>query len=143
MQVREILTNNRTLKGKIEDLKNRSRRSNLRVLDVPGEIPPSQLSQIFAVELPQALGLQGEYTVERAHRLGLARPTDSEWGRPSPRPAIPRYLNYAAKEAILRKYKGEQHPLILRGSRVYLFSDYSVEVTKRRRAFSQIWLSRK
>lgn len=122
------------LTNKVDDLENRSRRCNLRVIGIPETVKGPDLFSFLQVTLPELLHVEdicANIVVERAHRLGPARPaTDSR-----PRVVIFKTLNYVHKEAIWmasRKNKG----LRWNDSRLLIFQDYSAEVTRARKEFS-------
>ncbi|KAG8558445.1 hypothetical protein GDO81_016995 [Engystomops pustulosus] len=83
---------------KIEDLENRSRRSNIRMVGLPESITLPHLHRIFSETLPQLLGMQSPVKVERAHRIGPLRESRSPssqqtGGEERSRQAIAKYLN--------------------------------------------------
>lgn len=119
------------LLDRVEDLENRSRRSNLRFVGIPESYPNAGLINLCEKLIPKALGLRYSCSVERAHRLG---PPGED--RTAPRAAIPKYLNYADKAAILQAYRRSE-ALIIDNLKILIFADYSPEVSKKRRAFSQ------
>lgn len=67
--IQTLLCDNKRLSEKIDDLENRSRRNNLRILGLPEDIPQHELVTICEKELPETLGLPNICKVERAHRL--------------------------------------------------------------------------
>ncbi|XP_069615778.1 uncharacterized protein, partial [Ranitomeya imitator] len=138
--IRSILTRQQTtidyLKDKVDDLENRSRRSNLRFVGIPESIKGEDLITLLTKDLPKALDLsfpQNPPLIERAHRLGDQIPDDKR----RPRPAIAKFLYYTAKEAILKAYR-QRRSLIIRDFRVLIFQDFSPTVTARRKLFTPI-----
>ena len=123
---------NQFILQKLDDLENRSRRSNLRFVGVPESLQASALSDFCAQRIPEALGLPGPCTVERAHRMGAFNSD-----RKSPRPIIAKYLNYADKTLILHSFR-QARQLQIDGMKVLVFADYSIEVSKKRKAFQQV-----
>lgn len=124
------------LNNKVDDLENRSRRCNLRVLGIPESVKGPELFKFLQRTLPELLNIQdicNDLVVERAHRLGPARSeADSK-----PRVVIFKSLSFIHKEAIWsasRKCK----ELRWNGSRLFIFQDYSAEVTRARKEFSPI-----
>lgn len=83
---------------------------------------------------PQALGMDPECIVERAHGIG-----QQNINRASPRPIIVKYLNFRDKKDILHTFC-KSGALKIEGHKILIFADYSMEVSKKRRAFSTICL---
>lgn len=84
---------------KIDDLENRPRRSNLSIIGIPETYKAADLYHLCSNVLPKALGLDSQYIVERAHRLGALMPD-----KKVPRLVIAKYLNYANKNQILQRF---------------------------------------
>lgn len=129
------------LELKVDDLENRSRRNNLRLVGLPELVSPSDLQYICEVEIPKALGLDHRCRVERAHRIGPDRriqSTDTDREQRPPRQVIMRFLDFNDKSEILRVFRKRDTRLLLRNVKVLLFEDYSAEVAKKRRTFSEI-----
>lgn len=55
---------------KLDDLENRSRSKNLRILGLPESVKPADVYKLCKDDIPKALGIDKECLVERAHRLG-------------------------------------------------------------------------
>lgn len=142
LAIQEIQNHNIILRDRLEDLENRSRRNNLRLLGLPEGVKAQALKEICKLDLPKALGLDGKHKVERAHRIGTLPDQSNSPSRSSnnptqrPRPVIMRYLDYCDKEAILRAYRARRGPLRIKGQVILLFADYSAQVAKLRREFS-------
>lgn len=58
------------LKDKFDNLENRSRRSNLRLVGLPENIPPPALLHFCQTTLPKLLAIDKDCVVVRVHRLG-------------------------------------------------------------------------
>lgn len=124
------------LQEKIDDLENRSRRSNLRFIGIPESVKGDDLIKFLAMDLPSALDLSFPNTlplIERAHRLGGPPPPEAA----RPRPAIAKFLHYTVKEKILQAYR-QRRTIIVRDHRILIFQDFSPAVTARRKLFSPI-----
>lgn len=130
--LQEAEDRNISLYEKVEDLENRSRRNNLRIVGLPENYMPQTLMDICQKAIPKALGLPHMCTAERAHRLG-----PPQQDRQTPRPVIVRYLNYADRQLILQQFRNRAE-LQIEGNTLLLFVDYSADVSRRRRAFSTI-----
>lgn len=122
----------RELQDKVDDLENRSRWTNLSIIGLPESYPASSITAICSTIILEQLGLRTPCTVEGAHRVG--QPAES---RSKPRPVIVRYLNNADKQAILQNFH-RQCNLSVDDHSLLLFADYSVEVMRRCKAFSEI-----
>lgn len=117
---------------KIDDLKNKSRRNNVRIVGLPESIKTAALFKLCAETIPAEVGLNRHCSVENAHRMGGLR-----MERKSGRQAIAKYLNYQDKTEILRLFRNKGE-LYIDGHKILLFADYSIELTKKRKQFSAI-----
>lgn len=122
---------------KTDDLENRGRRCNLRILGVPEGAeqgnPTKFVADLLHVVLGGPGGLEQAPILDRAHRAAVALPT--EGGRP--RPFIVRIHYYQEKERIQRlaRQKGR---LEFQGKQIFIFPDYSADLARRRAAFSEV-----
>lgn len=116
---------------KLNDLENRLRQSNLCFVAIPEYLHVSALTELCAQHILEALGLPAPCTMEHAHLMG-AFATD----RKSPRPIIAKYLNYSDKAVILQKYR-QSRSLQIDGVKVLIFTDYSIEVSKKEKPFNK------
>lgn len=146
--IQTLIRDNKHLREKVDDLENRSRRNNLRILGLPEDIPQQELANICEKEIPELLRLPASCKVERAHRLGpdlrsAKRDTNPNVSRTAekPRQVIVKYLDYADKTNILRTFRALKNNLTLRGHKLLIFGDFSAEVTQKRRAFSAVCTS--
>ncbi|KAK1905486.1 Antho-RFamide neuropeptides-like, partial [Dissostichus eleginoides] len=124
---------NESLKFKVDDLENRSRRNNIRITGVPEKVEgpqPTAFMELFLAETFGAKAFPSPPAVDRAHRVATARKTQSD----TPRPFIARIHNFQTKERIL-KLAREAGPLSFRGCNIHIFPDYSVE-----RPFRSLWV---
>lgn len=65
------------LSNKVDDLENRSRRCNLRIVGIPDTIKGPELFKFLQTTMPSLLLIQeacSDMVMERAHRLGPQRP---------------------------------------------------------------------
>lgn len=126
---------------KLEDLENRSRRNNLRMVGLPESVPQKDLQHICEIDLPKTLGLSHACRVERVHRIGPDRSSSdarSDRNRNTPRQTIMKFLDYNDKQDILRAFRKRGAPLELGGAKLLLFEDFSADVARRRREFSSL-----
>lgn len=119
----KIMQDLTSVKEKIVDLENRSRRNNLRVDGLPEnegetwEQTEAKLKELINLKL----GLDGDsMLIERAHRVGKR-----DGGRP--RVVVARFLNWKEKNEVL------QNSRKLQGSGIYLNDDFAEETVRRRK----------
>lgn len=117
---------------KIDDLENRTRRNNLRIIGIPETYSSTDIMRICTKGIPEALGIKERVQVERTHHIG---PYSQE--RKTARATIAAYLNYADKTLILQRFRNKR-PLVVEDNPLLIFADYSAEVSKRRKAFNKI-----
>lgn len=122
---------------KLDELENRSRRSNLRLVNLPEKVEKNKAVAFLEKWLPEALGLATFPTppiIERAHRL----PGRAQSGRtPPPRVLIMKFLNFQDKVRVMRaaRTKGK----VLCGEQeVMFFPDLSAELHRQRRRFDGV-----
>lgn len=124
------------LQEKCIDLENRSRRQNIRILNIPEGSENNTPTAFMAKFLSKVLGeenFDGPILVDRAHGSLAPKPRNGEW----PRPIIARLHYYSDKEKImsLSRTKGK---LSFEGALVHIFPDMSPEVGRQRAAFNQV-----
>uniref|UniRef100_A0A8C5QXN8 LINE-1 type transposase domain-containing protein 1 n=1 Tax=Leptobrachium leishanense TaxID=445787 RepID=A0A8C5QXN8_9ANUR len=124
-----------SLIDKVDDLENRSRRNNLRIVRLPETVKGPQLHHVVSSWLPTALGLTDNLalTVERVHRLG----PDLSPSLGPPRTVIFQLLNFSDKIRIMQAYR-KANTLEHNGTTLRLFQDFSASLAARRRAFAPI-----
>ena len=120
------------LKDKTDDLENRSRRSNIRIVNVPEQAEGRDAVGFLEKFIPQILGMDNftsPVTLERAHRIG--RKSDR------PRPLIAKFLNFRDKEKVLRlaRSKGE---MSYKNKKISFYPDYSADMQRRRDEFLDV-----
>lgn len=124
------------MRVKLEDLKNRSRRNNVRVIGIPEGTKGNHPSAFIETLLLEVFGEQSftrKPQVDRAHR-SLAPPSKPNQ---DPRPFIVRMHHYQMRELILRLAR-EKGQVLYKGSRIHFYPDVSAKVAKRRAAFNQV-----
>uniref|UniRef100_H2ZVN2 L1 transposable element RRM domain-containing protein n=1 Tax=Latimeria chalumnae TaxID=7897 RepID=H2ZVN2_LATCH len=125
----------RELWDRVQDLENRSRRNNIRVIGVPegvegnGVSGPTMLLSILQDCL--LLGESDPIEVEQAHRTLGPRPAPDQ----RPRPIIARLLRFQDRERILRLAR-EAGELYWRGGKIMIFPDMSRELAAQRKCFT-------
>uniref|UniRef100_A0A3B4F0H5 L1 transposable element RRM domain-containing protein n=1 Tax=Pundamilia nyererei TaxID=303518 RepID=A0A3B4F0H5_9CICH len=125
------------LTNKLEDLENRSRRSNLRLVNVPEKIEGNDAVAFLEKWLPEVLGpatFPRQPLIERAHRLpGRTQPNRP----PSPRVLIVKFLNFQDKVRVMRAAM-DKGKVICGGQEVMFFPDLSTDLHRRRRGFDRV-----
>lgn len=123
------------LKDRNDDLENRSRRQNLRIIGIPEDVESGNPTAFMASFFNEVMGdeINDHLVLDRAHRSLAPKPKSGERARPM----IVRMHYYSDKDNILRvsRNKGE---LKFRGARVHIFPDMSAELSRRRAAFTSI-----
>ncbi len=123
---------------RVDDLKNRSRRSNLQIINVPEGSEKDQDPTKFVSNLLMAVTGTGVFSsppeIERAHRSLGPRPGDAGAGKP--RAFIVKFLCFQEKEKVLRWAR--QHKMDYRGSELRVYPDISAALAKKRAAFNAI-----
>ncbi|XP_030045097.1 obscurin-like protein 1, partial [Microcaecilia unicolor] len=121
---------------KLDELENRARRSNLRLVGLPETIPEKSLSTVLEEWLVKEFALsdsRGPLCLERAHRIGRQQQNNQR-----PRVVIIKVLNYIHKEEILRGYRLKRESLTYAGVQIRIFQDYSTSLQERRRKFHPV-----
>lgn len=121
---------------RVEDLENRLRRNNLRLVGVPEKEEgsnPTEYVERWLLNTFQDMGLSPLFAIERAHRVPM-RPLPP--GHP-PRAILARVLNCRDRDIILRRARDLPN-LSVNGARVSIFPDFSSEVQKRRMRFLDV-----
>lgn len=125
-----------------DDLENRSRRQNLRIIGIPEDAekgrPTDLMSGFFSEVLGEDLpGLQS-VVLDRAHRALAPKP------RPGDRPrAMIIRLHYFSDKAKILQASRKRGELTFRGARVHIFPDMSAELSRKRAAFNSVKLKLK
>lgn len=138
VRVNALEKDNAYLKEKVDDLENRSRRANLRFINVPERSEKDDmLAFVTQLLIPAVLGKENfpkPPVVERAHRT----PTFSGSSRPGPpRPILVKFANFQDKVKILRLAR-EKGRLSFREATIFIYPDYSAQTVKKRREFDEV-----
>lgn len=130
-----LQTENTSLKLKLDDLENRSRRQNLRIIGIPegseGQNPVAFMASFFT-ELFGDGAFKRPLEIDRAHRVGQ-KSQQSAFSRHM----LVRLHHYQTKELIL-KLSRELGSLEFNGAVVRIFPDMSAEVARRRAEFKDV-----
>lgn len=138
----ELEKQNSYLLTKVEDLENRSRASNLRFINVPEYAEGPDILGFMSQLIPQLLGRENfpfAPVIERAHRTPTGPPggaTARHGDRVRPRPILIKLLNFQDKIKVLRLARDKE--LTFNGSRIFIYPDFSAELTRKRRSFDAV-----
>ncbi|KAI3367054.1 hypothetical protein L3Q82_009687, partial [Scortum barcoo] len=133
-KLREVEKKLQTLTEKADDMENRLRRDNIRVIGLKEGAEGEQPVAFFERWLPKILNLdakRGIIKIDRAHRgLGPA-------GSNRPRPVIIKLHNSGEKQWIMAALR-ERRQLTHEGQKLYIQQDFSVAVKEKRRSFNKV-----
>lgn len=122
---------------KIDDLENRGRRKNLKIINLPEKTEGSTpLADFLQTTLPTLVGLPSDYPtleIERAHRALAPAPAPDK----PPRSVLVRFLRFSQRDAVLRAAM-KKRDIYHDGSQLRIYPDLSVEVLRRRRQFDTV-----
>lgn len=123
-----------TLWDRVEDLENRSRRNNVRLLGLSEGIEGDNIKACINKILSEGLGLDvdSEFEIERAHRSPGSRPINAQ----SPRLVMMKFLRSTARDKVLKAAR-EKGGAVWCGCNISLFPDMTKELAERRKAFSK------
>lgn len=119
--------------SRVEDLENRSRRNNVRIIGLKeGVEEPGKLDQYVTEILDKAFELSGsEFEIERAHRSPAPMPDPNK----PPRAILVRFLRSSAREKVLRVAR-EKRGIDWEGAKLSFFEDVTRELAEKRKAFN-------
>ena len=120
------------LKEKADDLENRSRRSNVRIINIPEKMEGRDVAGFLEQLIPKLLdsdNFPSPIVIERAHRVGKVSDR--------PRPIIAKFLNFSHKEKVLRLAR-EKGDIFLDNKKISFYPDYSAELQRKREGFGGV-----
>lgn len=131
--IADLQAMNATLINRIDDLENRSRRANLRIINVPedGESKGDMVTFVSKL-LDETMGNQVFTTppeLDRAHRSLTQKP---KAGQP-PRPIVVAFHKYQDRERALRWAR--QNDVLYKGKALRFYPDLSASLSRKRAAF--------
>ena len=134
--VKMLEAQNKSLQDRLDDLENRSRRVNLRIINIPegserGRDPTEFISDLLMENLGAGV-LTRPPELERAHRSLAPKPGPG--GRP--RPFVICFHRFQEREKVLRWAR--QHELKHRETTLRVYPDVSAITAKKRAAFNKI-----
>ena len=134
--VKILQAQNKSLLDRIDDLENRSRRVNLRIINIPeGSEKGRDPTEFIANLLMESLGpdvLSKPPELERAYRSPASKPGPG--GRP--RPFVICFHRFQEREKVLRWAR--QHELKYREASLRVYPDLSAITAKKRAAFNKV-----
>lgn len=134
--VKTLQTQNAALLDRIEDSENRSRRTNLRIINVPEDSEGTEDTVNFMsgmlMEVTGHTLADSAPTLERAHRVGKK---PERTGLP-PRPFVICFHRYQEKERLLQWAR--QHTATYRNATLRIYPDFSASLSRKRAGFKDI-----
>lgn len=124
------------LQAKVDDLENRGRRKNLRIVGLPEKAEGSTpLPQFLREMIPKWLDLSFDFRleIERAHRSLAPAPGVND----PPRSVLVRFLRFADRERILQAAL-KKRQITHESKQIRFFQDLSVDVMRKRREFDAV-----
>lgn len=125
---------NAVLVNRAEDIENRSRRCNVRVVNIPENAEGTDTVKFMTEFFAEVVGkdvYQTPPVLDRAHRLGQERPGPTG----KPRVMIVRFHYYQDK---VRALRSDRNRLNWRGQKVLFFPDYGTSTAKQRASFARV-----
>uniref|UniRef100_A0A672N7G4 L1 transposable element RRM domain-containing protein n=1 Tax=Sinocyclocheilus grahami TaxID=75366 RepID=A0A672N7G4_SINGR len=121
---------------KIDDLENRSRRCNIRIIGLPeGEEGTNPVS-FLRTWLPNLLNTDfknHQVKIERAHRVPSRLPTSGE----RPRALMVKLPNFQDKARVLQAVRTASQ-LVYKRHNISIFEDFSAAIVRKRQAFGNV-----
>ncbi|XP_073497708.1 exosome complex component RRP46 isoform X2 [Phyllobates terribilis] len=127
-QISEVMAKN-------DDLENRSRRNNIRIVGLPEKTEGRDPTEFVEKWLRDQIGADSltKFYPQRAHRV----PTQPQPPGKGPRVMIARLLHYRDGDIIIRKAR-ECDEITMNGQWIGIYPDYSVAVQKQRMQFGGV-----
>ncbi|KAK9535992.1 hypothetical protein VZT92_005817 [Zoarces viviparus] len=133
--IKSMQSQNKLLYDHVEDLENRPRRSNLRIVNVPEGSETGREPKQFLADLLMETGPElftSTPLIDRTHRTGPV----SERGSTKSRSFVVCFHNYSDKDKLLRW--AMKHELKFRNVTLRVYQDMSASLAKKRAAFNDI-----
>lgn len=123
----------------IDDLENRGRRKNIRILGLREEVEGANAVTFLESWIPEFLGLHtksGRIKIERAHRTLAPKPGAKD----RPRALVVRFHNYGDKQRVLdaSRRRSADGDLRYEDSKVSFYQDFSASVIRKRKEFNAV-----
>lgn len=125
------------LRQKVDDIENRERRNNLRIIGFPEGSEEGDVLSFLGARLPEILNISfpGGLEIDRAHRLGVLRKSPDNRQLPA-RPIIAKFLRFQDRNRITEAAR-KMGRVTWKEHRVMVFADYSKLVTEKRMKFNE------
>lgn len=134
--IKTLKEQNLTLLDRVDDLENRSRRANLRILNVPENSEKGQPTIKFVSEmLVEVMGpevFEKPPELERAHRSLGPKPQEGRY----PRPLVVCFHRFQEKEKVLRWAR--QNEAKYKDFTLRIYPDFSADLVRKRAAFKKV-----
>ncbi|XP_075315187.1 uncharacterized protein l1td1 [Odontesthes bonariensis] len=128
---------NAVLASKADDLENRSRRQNLRIVGLPegteGSLPLDFVSQLLQAVIGDDI-FPKPPELDRAQRTPAPKPTQGQRSRA----LIVRFHRFQDKERVLCWARSQKGDIKFNDNRILFFPDFSAALARRRAAFRDI-----
>ena len=132
--INRCLTELDTLRNKVTEMEDRSRRNNIRLINLPtgaeGDDPVGYLRAMLPQWIPTLSNSSMPIEIDRAHRTFSAYTS-------KPRTMIFRVLRYQDRQAILQGVRRAM-PKLQNGTPLEFYADYSTKTTQRRNKLKSI-----
>lgn len=118
---------------KLDDLENRSRRCNIRIVGLPEGSEGTNPVAFFRTWLPELVKVSfksGSVKLDRCHRALTCRPLPGQ----RPRAVIVKLHSYQDKVLIMQAARKAQS-LVYNGAPIMIFEDFSIAVVRKRQEF--------
>ena len=122
--------------NRLEDQENRSRRNNIKIINLPERMEGDNAKDFFEMWLPKILNLtvkNDRIKMDRCHRSPVQLWTEST----RPRIVYIRLHNYADKQVVMQLARSMGEVAISR-SRIHFFEEFSPSVEKKRHQFLEV-----
>lgn len=130
-KVNTLESNEKVLEDKVMDLEARSRRNNLRLVNLPEGAEGQDPCVFLERWLPEMLGT-GAVVIERAHRIGPKRDSNTP-----PRTLIMRFLNYKDKQVIFAAARAK-NDIRFQNQQVRMYPDTAAGLHQLRKQFDSV-----
>lgn len=136
VRVQALENKNKDLEEKVLDLETRSRRSNLRLVNLPEGAEGEDACTFLEKWIPEALNLASlrtTLTIERAHRIGQKKTPNTT----TPRTLIMKFLNYKDKSTVIRAARAKGQ-VLFKNHPVRFYEDLAAGVHKKQKEFDGV-----
>lgn len=128
------------LSERADDLENRGRRKNIRIVGLPEGAEGEDPTRFFETWLPKLLHMDtksGRVKLERAHRAPASKPPSTQ----RPRQVLVRFHNYQDKQRVMSaswEMGRKKQALKYGDATVMFFQDFSASVLRRRKGYDSV-----